>query len=180
MKRCGLRCRLRNCSASVAWPRRARRLPGIKAILTRVAREVAVGLEVAEGHRDPWIRGELAFWHSRARPDAEIPTDIFVPYRLMIEGDWRAAAEAWENRGMPYERALALADGPEEALRESLAILEELDAGPLAAMVRQRLRDLGVRGIPRGPRTSTRGNPAGLTVARGRCAETAGGRTYQR
>jgi hypothetical protein len=27
---------------------------------------------------------------------------------------------------MPYERALALADGPEEALRESLGVLEQL------------------------------------------------------
>ncbi len=140
--------------AEVAWYR---------GDLDRVASEVSVGLEVAQGHRDPWIRGELAFWLSRARPDAEVPADIFVPYRLMIEGDWREAADAWEERGMPYERALALADGPEAALREALEILEELGAGPLAAIVRQRLRDLGVRGIPRGPRASTRGNPAGLT-----------------
>jgi DNA-binding NarL/FixJ family response regulator len=48
-------------------------------------------------------------------------------------------------------------------LFESLAILEHLGAGPLAAIVRQRLRERGVRGIPRGPRASTRGNPAGLT-----------------
>jgi len=46
---------------------------------------------------------------------------------------------------------------------ESLAILEHLGAGPLAAIVRQRLRERGVRGIPRGPRPSTRENPAGLT-----------------
>jgi DNA-binding NarL/FixJ family response regulator len=64
---------------------------------------------------------------------------------------------------MPYEHALALADGPEEALRESIAILESLGAGPLAAIVRRRLRELGVQAIPRGPRASTRGNPAGLT-----------------
>jgi DNA-binding CsgD family transcriptional regulator/tetratricopeptide (TPR) repeat protein len=132
--------------------------------LDLVAKEAAVGLEVAQGHRDPWIRGELFFWQSRARPDAEVPADIFAPYRLMIEGDWRGAADAWEARGMPYERALALAEGPEEALRESLAILEQLGADPLATIVRQRLRELGVRGIPRGPRASTRGNPAGLTT----------------
>lgn len=132
--------------------------------LDLVAREVAVGLEAAQGHRDPWIRGELFFWQSLARPDAEVPADIFAPYRLMIEGDWRGAAEAWGLRGMPYERALALAQGPEDALRESLAILEPLAANPLATIVRQRLRELGVRGIPRGPRASTRGNPAGLTT----------------
>jgi DNA-binding NarL/FixJ family response regulator len=43
-------------------------------------------------------------------------------------------------------------------------ILEQLGPGPLATVVRQRLRTLGVRGIPRGPRASTRGNPAGLTT----------------
>ena len=34
----------------------------------------------------------------------------------------------------------------------------------MAAIARQRLRDLGARGIPRGPRASTRENPAGLTA----------------
>jgi DNA-binding NarL/FixJ family response regulator len=81
----------------------------------------------------------------------------------MIEGDWRGAADAWERIGMPYERALALADGPEPALRESLSILDQLGAGPLSTIVRQRLRDLGAKGIPRGPRASTRDNPRGLT-----------------
>jgi len=38
-----------------------------------------------------------------------------------------------------------------------------LGAGPLTAIVRQRLRMAGARGIPRGPRASTRANPAGLT-----------------
>jgi DNA-binding NarL/FixJ family response regulator len=65
---------------------------------------------------------------------------------------------------MPYERALALAEGPEEALRESLSILEQLGAGPATAIVRRRLRELGARGISRGPRISTRSNPAGLTT----------------
>ena len=141
--------------AEVAWYR---------GDLDLVAREVAVGLDVAQGHRDPGICGELAFWHSRANPQAKIEYEIAEPYRLMIEGNWRGAADLWEKLGMPYERALALADGPEDALREALTILEQLGAGPFASMVRQRLRDRGVRGIPRGPRASTRGNPAGLTV----------------
>lgn len=64
---------------------------------------------------------------------------------------------------MPYEQALALAEGPAEALLDALAILRRLQAGPLAVIVRERLRKLGVRGVPRGPRTATRGNPAGLT-----------------
>jgi DNA-binding NarL/FixJ family response regulator len=65
---------------------------------------------------------------------------------------------------MPYEQALALADGPEEALREALAILDRLGAAPLAGIVRKRLRDLGARDVPRGPNAATRANPSGLTT----------------
>jgi DNA-binding CsgD family transcriptional regulator/tetratricopeptide (TPR) repeat protein len=131
--------------------------------LERTAREAAIGLDQVRGHTAPWIKGELLFWQSRAQGVGSIPDDIAEPYRLMIAGEWLAASSAWERIGMPYERALALAEGPEEALRESLTILEQLGAGPLTAIVRQRLRVLGARGIPRGPRASTRENPAGLT-----------------
>jgi len=58
----------------------------------------------------------------------------------MLSGEWRAAASAWEGIGMPYEQALALLEGPEGALREALAILDGLGAGPLAAIVRRRRR----------------------------------------
>lgn len=140
--------------AEVAWYR------GDQA---RVAQEAAIGLKAA-GHRDRWIHGVLFYWARRVDPALDVPADLAEPYTLMIAGDWEGAAAAWQQLGAPYERALALADGPEEALRESLAILEPLGAGPLAAIVRQRLRELGVRGIPRGPRPSTRENPAGLTA----------------
>jgi len=132
--------------------------------LGRVARQAAIGLEAAAGGRAPWILGELAFWGRRADPTLTVASDIAEPYALIIDGDWAGAAAAWKQIDMPYEQALALADGPEEALRESLEILEQFGAGPLAAIVRQRLRELGVRGIPRGPRSSTRQNPAGLTA----------------
>jgi DNA-binding CsgD family transcriptional regulator/tetratricopeptide (TPR) repeat protein len=131
--------------------------------LKRAAEEAAVGLKAAAGHGDPWIPGELAYWAHRANLPAPGCINVAAPYALMIAGDWEGAAAAWQLLGAPYERALALAMGPQEALRDSLAILEQLGAGPLAAIVRQRLREMGVRGIPRGPRSSTRDNPAGLT-----------------
>ena len=125
--------------------------------------EAAVGLDHVRGHTAPWIKGELLWWQSRAQAVGSTPDDIAEPYRLMIAGDWRAAASAWERIGMPYERALALAEGPEDALREALTTLDSLGAGPLAAIVRRRLRERGVRGIPRGPNETTRANPLGLT-----------------
>jgi ATP/maltotriose-dependent transcriptional regulator MalT len=141
--------------AEVAWYR---------GDLKAVAEEVAIGLKAAAGYQDPWIHGELAYWAARGNPAVDVAEKLAQPYALMIEGDWKGAAEAWRQRGAPYQRALALAGGPEAALRESLEILEQLGAGPLTAIVRQRLRDLGVRGIPRGPRPSTRENPVGLTT----------------
>jgi len=127
------------------------------------AEHARIGLRAAVGKHDTWMVGELAFWGRRADPTLELPTDIAEPYALMIAGQWEAAAEAWQALGMPYERALALADGSEDALRESLGIIEQLGAGPLGVIVRRRLRERGVRGVPRGPRPSTRVNPAGLT-----------------
>ena len=132
--------------------------------LERVAREAQIGLRHAEGHNDPWIKGELTFWYSRAQPDTQIPHDIAPAFRYMMGGDWRGAAREWCNHGMPYHRALALAQGPEEALREALPIAEGMGAAPLAGIVRRRLRDLGARNVPRGPRASTARNPAGLTA----------------
>jgi DNA-binding CsgD family transcriptional regulator len=141
--------------AEVAWYR---------GDLRRVAEEAARGFNLSPQYGDAWAQGELAFWGRRADALFVLPPQLARPYELMIGGNWQRAADAWAQADMPYERALALADGPEPALREALAILEALGAGPLAAIVRQRLRDLGVQGIPRGPRASTRGNPAGLTA----------------
>jgi DNA-binding NarL/FixJ family response regulator len=52
----------------------------------------------------------------------------------------------------------------DEALRSSLKSLRQLGARPVAAMVSRRLRERGVRGVPRGPRPATQENPAGLTA----------------
>lgn len=128
-----------------------------------VARESAVGLAQVRDHPSPWRNGELLYWQSRVQP-AAIIGEVAEPYRLMLAGDWRTAAEAWARIGSPYEQALALAEGPEESLRQALAILGTLGAGPLSAIVRRRMRERGLRSIPRGPNEATRTNPLGLTT----------------
>jgi DNA-binding NarL/FixJ family response regulator len=66
--------------------------------------------------------------------------------------------------GGRYEAALALSQADDEAaLRRSIAELHDLGAAAAAAVVARRLRQRGARGIPRGPRQATRGNPANLT-----------------
>jgi DNA-binding NarL/FixJ family response regulator len=59
---------------------------------------------------------------------------------------------------------MALIDGNEAAQREALAIFERLGARPAAEIVRRRLRSIGARGLPRGPRPTTKANPLGLTA----------------
>jgi DNA-binding NarL/FixJ family response regulator len=99
----------------------------------------------------------------RAGAIREPPAGAAEPYVLQIAGNWRAAADAWERIGCPYERAMALMDGDAEAQRAALATFEELGAVPAAHIVRRALRARGMRGLARGPRVSTKRNPAGLT-----------------
>ena len=114
--------------------------------------------------RQPWMVDELAFWLWKAGRDVEAPAGSATPYALHIGGNPLEAAAAWEEIGVPYEQALALADtgDTEQALR-ALEILDGLGAVPAAAMLRSNLRRDGVRGVPRGPRRATRSHPAGLT-----------------
>ncbi len=71
----------------------------------------------------------------------------------------------WEALGCPYEAARARADGSDEAtLRRAWAVLDQVGARPETANVGRRLRELGARNLPRGPRPTTRANSALLTA----------------
>lgn len=110
-----------------------------------------------------WL-GEASLWlHRAGEPNAELD-GAALPYALQVAGRWREAAAIFTRLGRPYEAADALGDADDpEALREALESLHRLGAAPRAAMVRRRLAATGVSRIPRGPRASTRSNPAGLT-----------------
>ena len=125
--------------------------------------EVQPAYALARQHGDAWSLGLLAFWLWRAGSLGEAPQGAAKPFASQMAGDWRGAARQWESIGCPYERAMALADGDSEAQLQALQILRKLGANPAAEVVERQLRAQGVRGIPRGPRHSTRENPAGLT-----------------
>jgi len=113
---------------------------------------------------DPWTLGEIAFWRWRGGLVQSPPEGAAEPFALMMAGKWARAAQAWNEIGCPYEAATALAeDRTEASLRRALQILEPLGARPMSARVARRLREMGVRRIPRGPRPSTQAHPAGLT-----------------
>jgi DNA-binding CsgD family transcriptional regulator/tetratricopeptide (TPR) repeat protein len=127
----------------------------------RVVAEAQAAYDLALEKRHLWFAGELAYWQWKAGTLDEAPRWIAEPYRLQLAGEARAAAEAWEARGCPYEAARALAEaGGEDALRAALEAFERLGARPAAQACARSLRSLGVRG----PRPATRANPGGLTA----------------
>lgn len=121
--------------------------------------------QLALARRDTWATGELGFWRWRAGELDELPPTAAEPYRLHVAGAHADAAEAWSALGCPYEAAEALADSADEGeLRRALQILTQLGARPARQRVTRRLRELGVRSVPRGPRPPAAADPAGLTA----------------
>jgi DNA-binding CsgD family transcriptional regulator/tetratricopeptide (TPR) repeat protein len=126
--------------------------------------EASAALEQALQLRQRWFAGELLYWLSRADNDIDVPDWIARPFALQIAGEWQQAAQEWASRGCPYEAASALAETrSEDTLRVALQQFEKLGATPMMQRVTKKLREAGVRSIPRGPRPSTRSNPALLT-----------------
>jgi DNA-binding CsgD family transcriptional regulator len=129
-----------------------------------IGEETGRAFALALTAREPWPIGELAYWRWRAGIHEDIPAHAAEPYALQIAGEWQRAAELWTDIGCPYHAALALAESDDpNALRRALETFERLSARPMAAMITRRLRRMGVRDIPRGPRRATQASPAGLT-----------------
>jgi DNA-binding CsgD family transcriptional regulator len=129
----------------------------------RAVAEARAVLDDALRRRHRWLVGELALTLFRVGERDTPEHDLPEPFALQIRGEWRRAAQLWRARGCPLEEARALADGDEDAVRQAWAIFDRLGARPDAAMATQRLRALGARQLPRGPRPTTRANPALLT-----------------
>jgi ATP/maltotriose-dependent transcriptional regulator MalT len=122
----------------------------------------ALGRAQATG--DIWAASALALWlHRCGQRDCD-HTWALEPYALEIQDAWKLAAAMWQSLGMPLEAARARAASTEEAeLRATLVELDRLGARPDAARVVRRLRQLGFRHIPRGPRPATRATYGSLT-----------------
>jgi DNA-binding CsgD family transcriptional regulator/tetratricopeptide (TPR) repeat protein len=125
---------------------------------------VEATLADADGAADPHTLGRALSWLTRLGAPRPVPAIVPRELAFEIDGQWAEAAGEWEALERPYERALALIQvGSPEALTEAFAILDRLGARPAAAIAAAGLRTLGGR-APRGPRPTTRTNPAGLTA----------------
>jgi hypothetical protein len=120
-------------------------------------REAVVGYELALERGERWYLGELALLLSYAGALQEPPSQVAKPYALQMRGDWRGAAQAWEEIGCPYERARALASsGVERHQREALLVYDAIGAAPAAQRLRAEMRASGASNTPRRTRSSTR------------------------
>ncbi len=131
-----------------------------------VARETHGVLQAAADRGAGWVIGELTLAAPAGRPDG-LDGSIAVavePYASALAGDVDDAAKRWAELGCPYDAALALVESTDEdQLRFALTEFQRLGAKPAAAVVARKLREHGVRGLPRGARPQTKGHPAGLT-----------------
>jgi DNA-binding CsgD family transcriptional regulator len=149
------------------WPAAAARaeaawLAGVPArIEALVADTFALAIRLEHG----WAAGELGYWLWMAGSGAEPAGFAAPPWALQIRGDGTAAAQLWRELGCPYEAAMALAqdDDPDRQLT-ALSELQRLGAWPAAELLARRLREEGVRHLPRGPRRTTLDNQAQLTA----------------
>jgi DNA-binding CsgD family transcriptional regulator/tetratricopeptide (TPR) repeat protein len=130
----------------------------------RLAAQEAERADDVAGGADGWQRGEIAAWLRRTGSPRPPRGELAGPYRWQAAGEWVEASRAWDSLGCPYEAALALYDaGDEAALRQALQAFTGLGAPAAAQRTRHKMRALGIRSIPAGPRTATRADPLGLT-----------------
>jgi DNA-binding CsgD family transcriptional regulator len=129
-----------------------------------VLKETQAVFDLALKQEHVWHIGELSYWQWKAGALDVSSLLLAKPFALQISGDWREAACEWQRLNCPYEAARALAESDDEAaLKQALQIFESLGARPATTATAKRLRELGAKGIPRGPRPTTLANPAQLT-----------------
>ncbi len=146
---------VRAARAEAAW---------IAGDVERTIAEATAAYDLALKHAHPWHVGELGFWLWKAGAIDALDPAAAAPWVKQVRGDHAGAADDWLSRGCPYEAARALVESDDEdGLRRSLATFERLGAGWGTVTASRLLRELGFGRGPRGPRSSTRAHPAGLT-----------------
>jgi ATP/maltotriose-dependent transcriptional regulator MalT len=106
---------------------------------------------------------EFAFWMWKAGRQRVPVNEIKEAYGIGSAERALKAAAAWENLGCPYEQALALFEGNDDDKRKAIGIVHELGATVVYKKMKQQMRHLNIKNIPRGIRKSTRSNAAFLT-----------------
>ena len=108
-------------------------------------------------------KDELNFWMSKAGRHFTPLKEIPGAYDISSAAKALKAAAFWERSGCPYEHALVLSEGKDDDKRRAIAMVQDLGASAVYEKMKQEMRNLGIKNIPRGIRNSTRSNAAFLT-----------------
>ncbi|MGB7859236.1 MAG: AAA family ATPase [Acidimicrobiia bacterium] len=111
---------------------------------------------------DRFGRSLLTFWALRLGWDPPVG-EMDGPPALELAGLVPDATAFWESGGYQVHAAITGAMLPDADLETTFARLVGLGAAGVARGLRRELQRRGVKRIPRGERSSTRRNPAGLT-----------------
>jgi ATP/maltotriose-dependent transcriptional regulator MalT len=114
---------------------------------------------------DRYQQGMIAVWARRCGRALDVDPDSAPEmFALPLRGDWRAAADNWLALGCRYEAALALLESTDEAaMREAVALLDEMGATATLVKTQAVMRARGMKAVPRGRRAETRADRFGLT-----------------
>jgi DNA-binding CsgD family transcriptional regulator len=132
-----------------------------KKIIT--SEELKIGIGLIEKVDNIFLNSEVSYWlHKTGKKQIDL-LELYEPYKLLKEGKINKAADFWQKKGCPFEKAFALFEGNEDDKKNSLLLFQHLGANAVSDKIKMEMRAGGIKRIPRGLRESTRTNPAQLT-----------------
>ncbi len=102
-------------------------------------------------------------WLKKARPDNEDIATIYQQFESERDNSRYGNMFFEKMFDCTFEKAILLFEGSDTGKKQSLAILEEMQATAVIKKLKEDLKESGMSKIPRGMRSSTRNNPALLT-----------------
>lgn len=106
---------------------------------------------------------EFIFWMKKSGRNYLPLKETTEAYDISSTPKVLKAAEFWENSGCPYEQALVLFEGKDTDKRKAIVMFQDLGANAVHEKLKQEMKNMGIKNIPRGIRASTRSNAALLT-----------------
>lgn len=106
---------------------------------------------------------EFDYWMRKSGRNASSMEPAGEAYDCSSVAKALKASDFWEKSGCPFEQALFLFEAGDEDKRKAMAMMQDLGATTVHEKFKQEMRNLGIRNIPRGLRSSTRSNAAFLT-----------------
>lgn len=126
-------------------------------------KELETTLNLIRDVNNAILNSEFAYWLYKAKTKNAGVENLYEPYRFLKQGKVTKAADFWEEKGCPFDKALALSAGNEIDKKNALSVFQQLGAVAIYNKLKREMRMAGIKKLPRGLRETTRANPAQLT-----------------